>query len=573
MYWAGALRTRVVSSSGWTVQEEYTYNAIGNLATKGGVSYSYPPSGPTSVRPHAVITTSAGFSAAYDANGNMTTRDGAMLTYDAENRLTSVTQDGRVTTFTYDADGRRVKKTTPWGTTYYIGEHYEKHIPAAGLSVLPGDVNLDCQVSVADIQEIAAQWGAAWSAQHDVDQDGSAIDAGDIQTAAANWPASVPSPCNQATTKYYRLGDRLIALRQNGQLRYVHTDHLGSLSLLTDESGRMVRGSEQRFLPFGAMRTGQPVVLPTSRNFTGQPLDFNTGLLYYEARYYDAALGRWAQPDTIVPNPGNPQDLNRYSYVRNNPLRYIDPTGHCIPGVDCPGTVSGLEHPPDPSNLRGEEYAAWLTQYILWLEQQKAETGGMLDIELGQQAAGVELNVFLMKDPEVLGDILFQEVAQAIPQIMAMVAGSSSEVLLSGAGRAVAIVRQAAKQRSGGTGLKMLPAPPPGSVNPWEGPIESIVLQQDTVMYRVWGGESGRVGQWLTPTRPRSSTSAQQLLALPDSNTAEYVSEVVVPAGTRIQVGRAAANFGRQGGALQVQLLVKPSELNPSWFGPGQRLP
>jgi len=50
-------------------------------------------------------------------------------------------------------------------------------------------------------------------------------------------------------------------------------------------------------------------------------------LYYYGARYYDAALGRFIQPDTIVPEPGNPQSLNRYSYVRNNPLRFVDPSG------------------------------------------------------------------------------------------------------------------------------------------------------------------------------------------------------------------------------------------------------
>jgi hypothetical protein len=103
-----------------------------------------------------------------------------------------VIQDGRVTTFTYDVDGRRVKKETPWGTTYYISEHYEKYVPAAGLSVLAGDVDLDCQVTVADIQSIAAHWGEPWSLQYDVDQDGSEVDAGDIQTAAANWLTSVP---------------------------------------------------------------------------------------------------------------------------------------------------------------------------------------------------------------------------------------------------------------------------------------------------------------------------------------------------------------------------------------------
>ena len=49
--------------------------------------------------------------------------------------------------------------------------------------------------------------------------------------------------------------------------------------------------------------------------------------MYYRARHYDPSLGRFVQPDTIVPEPGNPQALNRYSYVGNNPLRYTDPTG------------------------------------------------------------------------------------------------------------------------------------------------------------------------------------------------------------------------------------------------------
>jgi YD repeat-containing protein len=129
----------------------------------------------------------------YDQAGNMTSRPDTTLAWDAENRLASVNQDGRVTTFVYDADGRRVKKETPWGTTYYIGEHYERYVPAAGLSILPGDVNADCVVRANDIQAIAARWGQAWSAQYDVDQDGSAIDAGDIQTTAANWRASVPT--------------------------------------------------------------------------------------------------------------------------------------------------------------------------------------------------------------------------------------------------------------------------------------------------------------------------------------------------------------------------------------------
>lgn len=68
--------------------------------------------------------------------------------------------------------------------------------------------------------------------------------------------------------------------------------------------------------------------LPTDYTFTGQKLDESTGLMYYGARYYDPALGRFISADPIVPNPANPQALNRYSYVLNNPLRYIDPTGY-----------------------------------------------------------------------------------------------------------------------------------------------------------------------------------------------------------------------------------------------------
>jgi RHS repeat-associated protein len=69
--------------------------------------------------------------------------------------------------------------------------------------------------------------------------------------------------------------------------------------------------------------------MPTDKKFTGQRLD-GTGLYYYNARYYDPEIGRLISPDTLVPNPTNPQAFNRYSYVLNNPLKYIDPSGHRV---------------------------------------------------------------------------------------------------------------------------------------------------------------------------------------------------------------------------------------------------
>jgi RHS repeat-associated protein len=68
--------------------------------------------------------------------------------------------------------------------------------------------------------------------------------------------------------------------------------------------------------------------LNVSNRYTDQILDVDTGLYYYNARNYDPELGRFIQADTIVPSAANPQSLNRYSYVYNNPLNHIDPTGH-----------------------------------------------------------------------------------------------------------------------------------------------------------------------------------------------------------------------------------------------------
>ena len=67
---------------------------------------------------------------------------------------------------------------------------------------------------------------------------------------------------------------------------------------------------------------------PTRYRCTGQREEASLGLYYYGARWYDPHIGRFIQPDTIVPNPGDAQAFDRYAYVLNNPLKYVDPTGH-----------------------------------------------------------------------------------------------------------------------------------------------------------------------------------------------------------------------------------------------------
>ncbi len=129
-------------------------------------------------------------------------------------------------------------------------------------------------------------------------------------------------------TKYYYANGQRVAMRRGSTVYYLTADHLGSTSLVTDAGGGEV--ARQKYFPFGTPRNPNPSTLPTDYRFTGQRSEEAAlGSLYdYGARHYSPLLGRFISADTLVPEPGNPQALNRYAYVLNNPLRYTDPTGH-----------------------------------------------------------------------------------------------------------------------------------------------------------------------------------------------------------------------------------------------------
>lgn len=170
-------------------------------------------------------------------------------------------------------------------------------------------------------------------------------------------------------TKYYWFNGRRVAMRHPGSTaQYLLTDHLGSTTTVLDDQGYIV--SQQRYYPFGRTRTGG---VDTDKQFTGHQAE---GDLYYmQARFYDPQIGRFLQPDTIVPDPMNPQSLNRYSYVLNNPLRYTDPTGRtgydpnypeltCFMGMACQRPVPYDPIPvalpgccPVPLGTTAEEYS------------------------------------------------------------------------------------------------------------------------------------------------------------------------------------------------------------------------
>ncbi|MFA6305523.1 MAG: RHS repeat-associated core domain-containing protein [Candidatus Gracilibacteria bacterium] len=107
---------------------------------------------------------------------------------------------------------------------------------------------------------------------------------------------------------------------------YHHSDHLSGANIDTDETGAVIEMTD--YYPFGEVRIDQTTTAyKNPYKFTGKELDTSSGLYYYGARYYNPTIGRFVSRDPWGGKLDDPQSLNKYSYVRNNPLKYVDPTG------------------------------------------------------------------------------------------------------------------------------------------------------------------------------------------------------------------------------------------------------
>jgi RHS repeat-associated protein len=200
-------------------------------------------------------------------------------------------------TFDYDGDEQRIRKTTPEQETLYFGHLYERVT--------------------------------------------------DLMSGEAEHRYYVHSP------------ERVIAIVTRGGTdpgtRYVHGDHLGSINVLTREDGTV---KERRsYDPFGQRRNpvwGAPPPMSfsstTSLGFTAHESDDELGLVNMKGRVYDPKVGRFLATDPIVSAPLSGQSWNPYSYVRNNPLNYVDPSGFAPDDPDPTGTPTRVTQLPDGPN-------------------------------------------------------------------------------------------------------------------------------------------------------------------------------------------------------------------------------
>jgi len=130
-------------------------------------------------------------------------------------------------------------------------------------------------------------------------------------------------------TRHIFAGSQRIAQHSGSTIYYYHGDHLGSTSIVTGTNGTLQK--EMYYYPFGRTyyTSGSPAI---KYKFTSAEED-SLGFYHLGARYYDPTIGRFVSADSIVPDYSDPQTLNRYSYCRNNPLIYTDPSGHIF-GID-----------------------------------------------------------------------------------------------------------------------------------------------------------------------------------------------------------------------------------------------
>ncbi|MFH0828954.1 MAG: RHS repeat-associated core domain-containing protein [Candidatus Kerfeldbacteria bacterium] len=313
---------RLTSATGSYGTKAYSYNAIGNVTNKEGVTYTYSTS-----KPHAVRSTSGGFTASYDANGNAISTTNARFTYDIDNRLATYDEPFGTdsATFTYNWQGNRVKKAvtvmTPDPACIGGGSPNEpmvNPIESAPMSTVQ-------PASSGGL--LAREFLVYIEPFHEIDNPGSGGGGGCPMvstTTASIYVGNLYEKEGTTVRKHYFLGNKKIATRTNGTLAYFQSDHLGSTNITTNANGGLNGITE--YMPFGGITNDTNT--GTDYKYNGKELDTEMGLYYYGARYYDPALGRFMAADSLVPNWYDPQSLNRYSYTLNNPIRFTDPTGH-----------------------------------------------------------------------------------------------------------------------------------------------------------------------------------------------------------------------------------------------------
>ncbi len=299
-------KTTPPASAGQQYIVDYEYDVLGNLRYRsdvGTMNYGengYGPHAITSVQQtQSVNVTENVFNPYgayhYDGNGNLTSNGQRTVDWTAFNKpkqMASVVDgEARGVSYTYGSDFQRISKTTLGGksTRYYGGGSMEY------------------------------------------------LTEGDDK----HWKYYIPVGAATLEIKYEQVGENLSASTYTQvEKQYLFKDHLGSTDVIVDDAGVIIE--RLSFNAWGERRDSDwseadgEITSVSNRGYTGHEMDDEVGLVNMNARIYDPIIGRFLSPDALIPSPTDLQSYNRYSYVRNNPLSFTDPSGHVrVPGGGC----------------------------------------------------------------------------------------------------------------------------------------------------------------------------------------------------------------------------------------------
>jgi RHS repeat-associated protein len=257
-------------------------------------------------------------------------------TYDALNRLTAADySDGSFFHYAYDSAGNRLSETTQAESNVYTYDDANRLTSANGVAyawdangnLLSDGVNTYTYDGANRLTGVTDGVSAVSYAYNGLGDRLQTSAAGQTTRYTLDLVSGLTQVLEDGGYTYLYGNGRIAQYGVNGG-EYFLGDALGSVRQLVDGAGDVTL--TQSYTPYGKILDSSGEA-ETSYAFTGEQFDKYTGLVYLRARWYAPYLNQFIQPDTIIPDPYNTLDWNRYAYARSNPLKYVDPTGH-IPG-------------------------------------------------------------------------------------------------------------------------------------------------------------------------------------------------------------------------------------------------
>lgn len=336
---------------------------------------------------------------AWDAAGNLAMRDERNLgvqehfAYDARDRLDYVSRNGSVAldlayddagniTFksdvgSYSYDPSRRQRVTAAGANTYAYDASGAVVNASGTAISWLSFGLPSQLTHPGGNYSAFYYGPDRARYRQVARAGGVLT--DTLYAAGGLYERVTTGSATSHRHYIVANGRRVAVHTRSTSAapstvYLLEDHLGGVDGVTSASGALLMRAS--YHPYGARRSGdwlgaaptsgewQSIRSTTPRGYTDHEHVDNLGIIHMNGRVYDPVLGRFLSPDPVVQAPYDGQSLNRYAYVRNNPLRYWDPTG-----FNCVGQASTDGECLEEVIVQGSSLPGWQSDLLFVLSR------------------------------------------------------------------------------------------------------------------------------------------------------------------------------------------------------------